>query len=140
MDLDKVFEDVKSALEFLLDSKIVGVEIGVGSVIESKDVLTLAVEKDGMRYLIRITGDLDCSIVQIKDSQKRSKLIKQIVEIIATLEDKEYESGVPEDRIVEVARSKAIPEYVVKEILKELRERGEVYCPRKNFYKLVSRF
>ncbi|RLI76077.1 AAA family ATPase [Archaeoglobales archaeon] len=82
------------------------------------------------------TGEVDIDYIFTgvpKTQRERILIVKKIIE---ELEDN-YEKGVPEYEIIRMAGEQGIDESRIKEILKKLKEVGDVYSPKYDHYKLV---
>ncbi|WP_048098218.1 minichromosome maintenance protein MCM [Archaeoglobus sulfaticallidus] len=80
--------------------------------------------------------DIDYGLTGTSKTQRdRILTIKKIVEELEKLDD--YRKGVPEDEIIKRAVEKGIDEMRAKDVLHKLREKGELYSPRPNLYRIV---
>ncbi len=81
------------------------------------------------------TGELDIDYVMGTPKAQRDKIavILQIVEELENLTPK----GAPEDEIIRTAEEKGIDAERARAILRKLKERGSVFCPRMGYYKVV---
>ncbi len=82
------------------------------------------------------TGEIDIDYAfsgTSKTQRDRIIIIKKIIEEL----EKEYEKGVPEEIIFEEAEKRGIEKTKAREILFKLREKGELYCPKVDHYKIV---
>jgi len=82
------------------------------------------------------TGEIDIDYAFSGTSKTQRDRIIVIKRIIEELE-KEYEKGVPENVIIEEAEKRGIEKAKAREILLKLREKGELYCPKVDHYKIV---
>jgi len=65
-----------------------------------------------------------------ENENKIIKIIKELEEI--------FDKGIPETEIIKEAKKKyQIEDITIKEILKNLREEGIIYCPKKEHYLIV---
>ncbi|RLI75172.1 AAA family ATPase [Archaeoglobales archaeon] len=84
------------------------------------------------------TGEIDIDYAFSGTSKTQRDRILIIKKIIEELEEN-YEKGVPEFEIVRMADEQGIDEIKTREILRKLRQMGEVYMPKHDHYKLVVR-
>ncbi len=79
--------------------------------------------------------DIDYAFAGVSATQRdRIAIIKKIIEEL----EKENERGAPEEEIISRAEERGLGRDKVEEILLKLKQKGEVYCPRYGFYKVVK--
>jgi len=84
------------------------------------------------------TGEIDIDYAFSGTSKRQRDRIMIIKKIIEDLEPN-YEKGVPEEEILKVAEEEGIDRYKAREILVKLKQMGEIYSPRYDHYRLVSK-
>ena len=78
--------------------------------------------------------DIDYAFTGTSKSQRdRILILKRIIEELETTHDK----GAPEEEIIRVAEEEGISERKTRELLKKMREMGDVYSPRDGYYRLA---
>ena len=84
------------------------------------------------------TGEIDIDYAFTGTSKTQRDRILIIKKIIEGLEEN-YEKGVPESEIVKAAEEHGIDEIKAKDILRKLRQMGEIYMPKHDCYRVVVR-
>jgi len=84
------------------------------------------------------TGEIDIDYAFSGTSKRQRDRIIIIKKIIERLEPN-YEKGVPEEEILNEAEKEGISRNKAKEILSKLKQMGEVYSPKYDHYKLVTK-
>ena len=81
------------------------------------------------------TGELDIDYAMGTSKAQRDKIaaVRKIVEELEGVTPK----GAPEDDIIKIAEEQGIPAEKAKAILLKMKERGDVFCPKLGYYKLV---
>lgn len=74
------------------------------------------------------TGQFDADVIETGTSKSQRDRIKNLKELISTLEE-EYDEGVPVEEIVERATDVGLDGPKAKEELEKLKQKGEVYEP-----------
>lgn len=85
------------------------------------------------------TGEIDIDYAfsgTSKTQRDRIMIIKKIIEEL----EAEFEKGVPEEKIIEEAEKQGIEKFKVRELLIKMREKGELYCPRPDHYRVVHNY
>jgi len=78
--------------------------------------------------------DIDYAFTGTSKSQRdRIMILKRIIEELETSHDK----GAPEEEIIRAAEEEGINERKAKELLKKMREMGDIYSPRNGYYRLA---
>ncbi len=78
--------------------------------------------------------DIDYAFTGTSKSQRdRIMILKRIIEELETTHDK----GAPEEEIIRAAEEEGINERKAKELLKKMREMGDIYSPRDGYYRLA---
>ncbi|MBE8540244.1 ATP-binding protein [Geoglobus acetivorans] len=85
------------------------------------------------------TGEIDIDYAYSGTSKTQRDRIMVLKKIIEELE-KEYEKGVPEEQIFDEAEKQGIDKVKTRELLIKMRERGEIYCPRPDHYRVVHNY
>ena len=85
------------------------------------------------------TGEIDIDYAFSGTSKSQRDRILTIKKIVEDLE-KEFEKGVPEKEILEEAEKRGIDKAKARELLYKMRERGELYCPRPDHYRVVHSY
>jgi len=85
------------------------------------------------------TGEIDIDYAFSGTSKSQRDRILTIKKIVEDLE-KEFEKGVPEKEILEEAEKRGIDRAKARELLYKMRERGELYCPRPDHYRVVHSY
>jgi len=83
------------------------------------------------------SGKIDIGIVSTGVSSSKRARYLIVIDIIKELES-EYPDGVPFKKIVEEAKKKQIQEDFVREVINREKNRGNIYEPRPNKFKIVS--
>jgi replicative DNA helicase Mcm len=87
------------------------------------------------------TGEIDIDYGLSGTSKTQRDRILTIKKIIESLEkDPEYGKGVPEEVVLHEAESRGIEREKAREVIYKLREKGEIYSPRPNHYKIVHSY
>ena len=87
------------------------------------------------------TGEIDIDYGLTGTSKTQRDRILTIKRIIENLEkDPQYTKGVPEEVILHNAEEKGIERVKAKEVLYKMREKGEIYSPRPNHYRIVHSY
>ncbi len=85
------------------------------------------------------TGEIDIDYAfsgTSKTQRDRIMMIKRLVEEL----EAEYEKGVPEEIIFDEAEKMGIDKAKTRELLIKMREKGELYCPRPDHYRVVHNY
>lgn len=82
------------------------------------------------------TGKLDADIVEIGQSKHQRDRVKSIRSLIEELAA-EYDDGAPHDEVVEKATDAGMEQSKVEHEIKNLRERGDIYQPKINHYRVT---
>jgi len=85
------------------------------------------------------TGEIDIDYAFSGTSKTQRDRIITIKRIIEELE-KEYEKGVPEEVIFDEAEKMGIEKVKTRELLIKMREKGELYCPKPDHYRVVHNY
>jgi len=85
------------------------------------------------------TGEIDIDYAFSGTSKSQRDKIMTIKRIVEELE-KEYEKGVPEEVIFEEAEKQGIDKLKTRDLLIKMREKGELYCPRPDHYRVVHNY
>jgi replicative DNA helicase Mcm len=87
------------------------------------------------------TGEIDIDYGFTGTSKTQRDRIFTIKKIVEDLEkSKEYPKGVPEEEILKRAEEKGIEYAKAKEALYKMKEMGELYSPRPNFFRVVHNY
>lgn len=84
------------------------------------------------------TGEIDIDYAftgTSKTQRDRIMIMKKIVEELENI----HEKGAPEDEILRMAEEHGISQNKAKEILYKMKERGDLYCPRVGFFRVVRK-
>jgi len=84
------------------------------------------------------TGEVDIDMVTAGTSKRQRDRILVLRRIIEELEAT-HEKGAPEVEILKMAEAEGIQSQKAKEILYKMKERGDLYCPRIGYYRIVRR-
>jgi replicative DNA helicase Mcm len=84
------------------------------------------------------TGEIDIDYAYSGTSKKQRDRIMIIKKIIEDLEEN-YDKGVPEEEILNAAEDEGIDRIKAKEILRKLKQMGEIYTPKYDHYRLVTK-
>ncbi len=84
------------------------------------------------------TGEIDIDYAFTGTSKTQRDRIVILRKIIEELENS-YDKGAPEDEILKRAEEHKIDREKAREILYKMRERGDLYCPRPGFFRIVRR-
>ncbi len=85
------------------------------------------------------TGEIDIDYAfsgTSKTQRDRIMMLKRLVEEL----EAEYDKGVPEEIIFEEAEKLGIERSKIRELLIKMREKGELYCPRPDHYRVVHNY
>jgi len=85
------------------------------------------------------TGEIDIDYAFTGTSKTQRDRIMILKKIIEDLE-KEFAKGVPEKEILDEAEAHGIDRNRARELLYKMRERGELFCPRPDHYKVVHSY
>jgi len=77
------------------------------------------------------TGELDADMIETGTSKSQRDRIKNIKQLIATIED-EYDEGAPVDVIIERAEEEGMKTSKAEHEIEKLKQKGEVYEPQQN--------
>jgi len=81
------------------------------------------------------TGELDIDFITGTPKAQRDR-IALVLQIVEQLEDM-TPKGAPEDEIVRAAEEKGVDAETARTILRKLKERGSVFCPKVGHYRVV---
>ncbi len=78
--------------------------------------------------------DIDYAFTGTSKSQRdRILILKRIIEEL----EASYEKGAPEEEILKAAQEEGIDERKAKELLRKMREIGDIYSPREGYYRIA---
>jgi len=77
------------------------------------------------------TGELDADMIETGTSKSQRDRIKNIKQLIATIEE-EYDEGAPVDIIIERAEEEGLETSKAEHEIEKLKQKGEVYEPQQN--------
>jgi len=83
------------------------------------------------------TGEMDIDILTTgtpKRDRDRILILKRIIERLESASD----AGAPEEEVLRAAEGEGIEAHRAKEILSKMKERGDVYCPRIGYYRIIT--
>ncbi len=82
------------------------------------------------------TGEIDIDYAFTGTSKSQRDKILILKRIIEELEAS-YEKGAPEEEILKAAQEEGIDERKAKELLRKMREIGDIYSPREGYYRIA---
>jgi replicative DNA helicase Mcm len=85
------------------------------------------------------TGEIDIDYAFTGTSKTQRDRILTIKRIVEELE-RSYERGAPEEEILRLAEEEGVNRERAREILYKMRERGELYSPRPNYFRVVHNY